>query len=184
MGPRTARTGAAVAAPGGTRSAATDRHWRGAAGCALGCALALTGLTTLLDWGAGTLTPPRALLWLGLGAALFAVLLPPRLTAGRGWLAARGLLRRRVVSTDALVAVRQYPGPSGELVLEDAHGRRLSLDPRVLAADPLLWHELDAGARTSVAEGTLGCGAEVLRELGGRIDGGIAYAVFRASGLS
>ena len=38
-------------------------------------------MTTLVDWDAGTLTPARALLWLALSAALFGVLLPPRVTA-------------------------------------------------------------------------------------------------------
>jgi hypothetical protein len=141
-------------------------------------------MTMLVDWDADTLTAPRALLWLVLSAAVFTVLLPPRVTAGPGWLAARGPLGRRTVRTDALIAVRQYSGASSHLVLRDAHGGRLELDPRVLMADPLLWHELDTGVRRSIERGTLRQGTEVLRRLGHRIDDETALAVLRESGLS
>jgi hypothetical protein len=88
------------------------------------------------------------------------------------------------VRTDALIAVRQYSGASSHLVLRDAHGGRLELDPRVLMADPLLWHELDTGVRRSIERGTLRQGTEVLRRLGHRIDDETALAVLRESGLS
>ncbi|GAA3782985.1 hypothetical protein GCM10022403_016880 [Streptomyces coacervatus] len=141
-------------------------------------------MTMLVDWDADTLTPLRALLWLTLSAAVFTVLLPPRVTAGPGWLAVRGLGRRRTVRTDALVAVGQFSGPSSHLVLRDADGHRLELDPRILAADPLVWHELDTGVRRSLERGTLRQGTDVLRTLGHRIDDETAQAVLRASGLS
>lgn len=161
-----------------------DRHWRGSARFATGCALAFAAMTLLLDWDAGTLTPPRALLWLTLSAALFAVLLPPSVTAGPGWLAVRGPLRRRAVRTDALVSVRQYGGVSSHLVLRDALGNRLELDSRVLVVNPLLWHELDTGVRRSVAHGTLREGTDILRQLGHEIDDETARSVLRASGIS
>lgn len=86
--------------------------------------------------------------------------------------------------TDALVAVRQYGGVSAHLVLCDTHGRRLELDPRVLAANPLIWHELDIGVHRSVDRGTLLQGADVMEKLGHRIDDETVRAVLKASGLS
>lgn len=164
---------------------AVDRGWRRDARRAAGCALAFWAAATLLDLAAGTLTPVRAALWTALAAGLLAVLLPSRLSAGPGWLAARGLLRERRVRTDALVRVSRYGvGVAPTLLLRDADGRRLAVDPRVLAADPLLWHELDAGARASRAAGTLRGGDAVLRDLAARIDDPLARAVFTASGLS
>ncbi|MET7933024.1 hypothetical protein [Streptomyces sp. NPDC005322] len=160
-----------------------DRHWHADARCAVYCALAFAVSTTLLDWGSGGLTPLRADLWAALGAVLFMVLQPPRVTAGDGWLAVRGLLRERRVCTDALVAVCRYGSVTTRLVLRDAYGGFVELDPDVLVANPLLWHRLDAGARRSRERGTLRQGATVLRELGERIDGGTAHDVLKASGL-
>ncbi|MFF4588956.1 hypothetical protein [Streptomyces sp. NPDC001388] len=163
---------------------AGDRHWRDSARTATACALGFCALSLLMDWGAGTLTLLRALLWLTLSAAAFVVLLPPRVTAGPGWLAIRTPWRRCLVRTDALVAVRQYDGVSAHLVLCDTHGGRLELDPRVLAANPLIWHELDTGVHRSVERGTLVHGADVLEQLGHRIDDETTRAVLRASELS
>ncbi|MET8801250.1 hypothetical protein [Streptomyces sp. NPDC004546] len=163
---------------------AGDRHWRGSARLALTCALLFCALSLLVDWDAGGLTPLRALLWVTLSAAVCAVLLPQRVSAGPGWLAVRTPWRRHVVRTDALVSVRQYDGVSSHLVLRDAHGHRLELDPRVLTANPLLWHELDTGVRRSLERGTLLRGADVLHRLGRRIDDETVRAVLRASGLS
>ncbi|MFF9274578.1 hypothetical protein [Streptomyces griseosporeus] len=168
----------------GAPAPAGDRQWRGSARLAAVCALLLCSVTLLADWGAGTLTPPRALLWTALSAALFHILLPPRVTAGPGWLAVRTPWRRQVVRTDALTAVRQYDGVSSHLVLRDEHGHHLELDPRVLAANPLLWHEVDTGARRSLAHGTLRSGADVWERLGHGIDDDLVRAVLRASGLS
>lgn len=165
-------------------SPAGDRHWRGSARLAVGCALAFGTLSALVDWDAGTLTAPRAALWSALSVAVFAVLLPQRVTAGQGWLMARGTLRRRAVRTDALVSVRQYDGVSAQLVLRDAYGHRLELDSRVLSANPFLWHELDTGVRRSLEKGTLLQGEDLLRRLAEQIDGETAQAVLRASGLS
>ncbi|WP_405468178.1 hypothetical protein [Streptomyces canus] len=166
------------------RVMAGDRHWRGSARLAVICALVFCALSLLVDWDAGTLTLLRALLWLTLSATVFAVLLPPQVTAGPGWLEVRTPWRRNLVRTDALVAVRQYSGVSAHLVLRDTHGGRLELDPRVLAANPLIWHELDTGVHRSADRGTLLQGTDVLGQLGHRIDDETARAVLRASGLS
>jgi hypothetical protein len=96
------------------------------------------------------------------------------------------------VRTDALLVVELYGQVAQRLVLWDAYGGRLDLNPRVLAANPLLWHLLDTGARRSRERGTLRSGTDVLRELGmgappsgswGRIDGETARAVLGTSGL-
>ncbi|MGW7424250.1 hypothetical protein ACWGJB_30195 [Streptomyces sp. NPDC054813] len=164
--------------------AAGDRTWRGSARLAVGCALGFGGLTLLVDWDAGTLSPVRALLWVTLSAAILVMLLPARVTAGPGWLAVRGPLRRRTVRTDSLVYVGRYGDVSAHLVLRDTAGNRLELDPNVLHANPLLWHELDTGVRRSVARGTLRRGTEVLTQLGHQIDDTNARAVLKASGLT
>ncbi|MER5182018.1 hypothetical protein ABT009_27300 [Streptomyces sp. NPDC002896] len=160
-----------------------DRHWRDSARFATGCALVLCGMTLLVDWDAGTLTPPRTALWCSLSAMAFAVLLPSRVTADNGWLTVRGPVRRRMVCTDALVAVLQYGDVTSPLVLRDAYGHRLELDPRVLIANPLLWHELDTGAHRSRERGSLCQGGDVLRQLGRHIDDETTQAVLRVSGL-
>ncbi|MEV6483100.1 hypothetical protein [Streptomyces sp. NPDC051576] len=161
-----------------------DRHWRGSARLAVSCALLFCAMSVLVDWDSGSLTPLRALLWVTLSAAVCSVLLPPRVTAGPGWLAVRTPWRRQVIHTDALTAVRQYVGVSSHLVLRDVHGHRLELDPRILTANPLLWHELDTGVRRSLERGTLGLGADVMERLGHHIDDDTVQAVLRASGLS
>ncbi|GHD91073.1 hypothetical protein GCM10010508_38320 [Streptomyces naganishii JCM 4654] len=163
---------------------AGDRHWRGSARLAVSCALIFCALSLLVDWDAGSLTPLRALLWATLSAAVCAVLLPQRVSAGPGWLAVCTSWRRHIVRTDALTAVRQYDGISSHLVLRDVYGHHLELDPRVLTVNPLIWHELDTGARRSLERGTLRQGAEVLHQLGDRIDEETVQAVLRASGLS
>ncbi|MFI0790318.1 hypothetical protein ACH4Q6_32540 [Streptomyces lydicus] len=162
---------------------AVDRHWRAHARRALHYSLAFVGLLMLLDGCSGGLTLPRAALWAALGAVVFTVFLPPRVSAGQGWLAVRGLLGERRVRTDALVAVRRYGRVAAHLVLRDTDGRWLELDPSVLEANPLIWHLLDAGARGSLARGTLRHGMQALEELADRIDGQEARAVLKASGL-
>ncbi|MFG2224908.1 hypothetical protein [Streptomyces sp. NPDC048644] len=180
MGTRTAH---AAPASAGRRGHVVDRHWRADARHALRCSLAFIGLIMLLDWGAGGLTLPRAGLWAGLGGLVLAVLLPSRVTAGDGWLAVRGLVRERRVRTDALVAVRRCGSTAVCLVLRDAHGQWLELDLRVLDANPLIRHLLDAGARRSAERGTLRHGADVVGKLTDRLDGREARAVLKASGL-
>ncbi|SFN68973.1 MULTISPECIES: hypothetical protein [unclassified Streptomyces] len=165
-------------------SAAGDRHWRGSARFATTCALLFCAMSLLVDWDAGSLTLPRTLLWITLSAVVLTILLPPRVTAGPGWLTVTSPWRRHTICTDALVAARQYGVVSSRLILHDALGQRLEVDPGVLAANPLIWHELDTGVRRSVERGTLLQGTDVLAQLGHQIDDETTRAVLRASGLS
>lgn len=160
-----------------------DRRWRADARCAVCPALVFAGMATLLDWASGGLTVERADLWSLLAVVVFTVLRPPRVTVGDGWLTVRGFLRVHRVRTDALAVVWQDGRIATRLLLGDTYGRSAAFDPRVLTADPLLWHELDTGARQSLAHGTLRQGADVLRQLRERIDGGTARAILGASGL-
>ncbi len=177
------RTAPAATTCVGRSDTTVDRHWRAHARRALHCSLAFVGLLVLLDAGSGGLTLPRAGLWAALGAVVFAVFLPARVSAGDGWLAVRGLLGERRVRTDALVTVRRYGGVATHLVLRDARGQWLEVDARVVEANPLIWHLLDAGARASLARGTLRHGKQALEELADRIDGQEARAVLKASGM-
>ncbi len=114
---------------------------------------------------------------------LVAVLRPARVTAGDGWLASRGLLRERRVRTDLLTRVRHVDGVAPRIVLRDVGGGRVELDPRVLRANPLLWHQLDTGARRALDRGLLREGAAVLEALRQRVDGEGAREILRASGV-
>ncbi|KUO12672.1 PH domain-containing protein [Streptomyces sp. DSM 15324] len=161
-----------------------DLHRRGGVRLAAGCALLFGTLAVLVDWDAGTLTGPRAALWLTLTATLFAVLLPPRVTAGPGRLTVHGPLGRRTVRTDSLRSVRRHDGVTTRLVLRDTDGHHVELDARVLATDPFLRHEVDTGVRRSLERGTLRQGELALRRLTEEIDGETVEAVLRASGMS
>jgi hypothetical protein len=137
----------------------------------------------VIDSAAGTASWPRTALWAGLAGVLLVILVPVRVTAGPGWLAAHGILGVRVVRTDRLVSVRWADGVSQRMVLRDADGERVELDPKVLVANPDLWRMLDEDARACVERGTLRCGRTALRGLGERIDRETARTVFRVSGL-
>ncbi|WP_346097856.1 hypothetical protein [Streptomyces olivaceiscleroticus] len=160
-----------------------DRRW--AAGLRDACryAAALLGLLLLLDSASGRLTPLRAALWVVLAVLLFAVLLPPRVTAGPGRLAVRGLLRERRVRTDLLVSVRRTDGVAQRLVLRDLCGGRVEIDPAVLTGDPALWRLVEAGTRRAAERGLLLCGATALRQLTRQVDSETARLVFKVSGL-
>ncbi|MEU4998649.1 hypothetical protein [Streptomyces sp. NPDC021622] len=160
-----------------------DRTWAGDARSAAGCAALLFGLLLVLDAATGRLDVRGALLWLGLAALLFAVLTPPRVRARPEALVSRGLLRRRSVRLDGLVAVRRDDGIAPRLVLRDASGGQVVLDPGVLIANPPLWRLVADGARTSAERGSLLCGATALRRIAERVEHDRAEAVFRASGL-
>ncbi|GGX23509.1 hypothetical protein [Streptomyces chryseus] len=160
-----------------------DEDWTGDARSAVLCATLLLVLLLLLDGGSGRLTAPRAALWTALAILLLVVLLPARVTARAGRLSSRGLLRERSVRTDRLVAVRWSDGVPHRLILRDTDGGRVEVDPRVLSANPQLWHQLDTGARTSSRRGTLRCGATAMRRLARRLDGESARSVFELSGL-
>lgn len=161
----------------------TDRGWAADLRAAAFCSCALFSLSTLVDLGAGTLTAPRSGLWAGLAVLLYAVLHPVRVTAGPGWLAVRGPLRRRHVCTGLLTTVRISETVAARLVLCDSLGNRVEFDPKVLAANPLLLHRLDTGARRSRAAGLLRSGSAELGRLLARLERGQARAVFEASGL-
>lgn len=162
---------------------AYDRLWERDLRSSLRCAGALLALLLLIDGAAGSLTPLRAALWAVLAALLFLVLYPSRVAAGEGWLSTRGPLRRHRVRTDHLVSVRCLDGVGQRLVLRDAFGARAEIDPRVLVANPPLWHRLDEDARRSARRGSLTCGETALRRVSERIDRETARTVFTMSGL-
>ncbi|MEE1740536.1 hypothetical protein [Streptomyces sp. BE147] len=158
-----------------------DSHWPGEFRAACGCAVLFLGLLLTVDGGDGGLTAPRVALWSGLALLLFVILLPPRVTAGHGWLESRGPLRRQRVRTDLLVSARWSGGVVRRLVIRDADGGLTELDPRVLAANPALWHLVDTAARSSQAHGYLRYGESALSELSRHIDGATARTIFRIS---
>ncbi|MEV7191249.1 hypothetical protein AB0N81_05495 [Streptomyces sp. NPDC093510] len=161
----------------------SDRGWAADVRAAVFCALALFGLVLLIDWANGTLDPVRACLWVPLSALLYLVLHPVRVTAGPGWLAVRGLGRRKHVCTGLLTAVRHSGGVAARLVLCDSLGNRVELDPQILVDNPLLLHRLDTGARAARDAGLLRTGHAELRRLVERADGAAARGVFEASDL-
>jgi hypothetical protein len=161
-----------------------DRRWAGDLFSAVRCGAVLLGLLLLIDWGAGTLSLRRGALWSALAVLLFLVLCPDRVLAGEGWLSSRRLLRTRRVRTDRLVSVRCLDGITQRLVLKDAHGERVELDPRVFVHNPDLWHRLHEDALTSLAHGSLLCGATALDQVSERIERETARTVFKVSDLN
>ncbi|MEV0096659.1 hypothetical protein [Streptomyces sp. NPDC050738] len=160
-----------------------DRAWGRDLRDAAFCAVALLAMLLIVDGGRGSLSALRGGMWAALAALLFVVLYPPRVSAGEGWLAVRGLLGERRVCTAQLTLVRHSGGVAPRLVLLDALGNRVEIDPEVLVGNPLLWHRLDAGVRSARERGVLRSGSGVMEALAERIDGEEAQAVFRASGL-
>ncbi|WP_328960530.1 hypothetical protein [Streptomyces virginiae] len=73
---------------------------------AIGVASLLHSALLAMDAGFGKLDATRGVLWTGLAALLFVILLPSRVSAGPGLLSARGLLVGDTVRTDSLVSVR------------------------------------------------------------------------------
>lgn len=114
----------------------------------LAAALALGAVT-------GGLTAPAAALWAVAAAALFAVLVPPRITADGGVLTVRTPLRTRRVRLDELAAARVEGHTARRALLRDTAGRRVELDAYLPAECPLLRHALDAGLRRSYTAGLL-----------------------------
>ncbi|MFI6470851.1 hypothetical protein ACIBL5_11460 [Streptomyces sp. NPDC050516] len=167
----------------GAEAVVYDTTWAGEARSAAGCAGVLLGLLLAIDTAAGTLSVVRAGLWSVLAALLFVVLWPARVSVGPGRLVSRGLLRRAEVRTDRLVSVRWSDGVAQRLMLRDTEGHRAELDPKVLVANPPLWHVLDRDARTSLDQGVLRCGETALRQVAARVDRETARTVFKLSGL-
>lgn len=147
------------------------------------CGLLLFGALVLLDWGLLRLTVVRAGWWAALAVLLLIILTPPRVSAADGRLDARGLMTYHRVRTDRLVTIRVSEGVTPRLILTDTSGGRLVLDPGVLVANPLLWHQLDQGAHRSTEQGTLRCGMPVLERLGRRIDDEVCHGILRTSGM-
>ncbi|MBC9731181.1 hypothetical protein [Streptomyces sp. TRM68367] len=121
--------------------------------------------------------------WAVASGLLLIVLTPPRVRAEQHEWEARGLFTCQRVRTDRLATVHMSEGVAQRLVLRDTQGERLVLDPRVLVANPLLWHALDNGARRSIVRGTLVCGSDVLDRLGQRIDNTVCQGILESSGL-
>ncbi|WP_225097342.1 hypothetical protein [Streptomyces sp. CoH27] len=167
----------------GSGVVANDQDWRQEWWSAVRCAGVLLALLLLVDWGSGRGALWRTALWCAISGLLFAVLYPARISAGTDWLAARRLGRERRVRTDLLISVRCLDGISPRLLLRDALGGHVEIDPEVLARNPRLWHLLDEGARKAAASGVLLCGETALRRLSSRLDRETALGVFRASGL-
>lgn len=160
-----------------------DRYWARELRGAVLYGVLLFGALVLLDWRLAQLTAVRAGWWAALAVLLLIILTPPRVSAAAGALDARGLMTHRRVRTDRLATVRMSEGVSQRVILTDASGGRLMLDPRVLIANPLLWHQLDQDARRSLEQGTLRCGMPVLERLGRRIDSELCRGVLRASSM-
>ncbi|MGW6022498.1 hypothetical protein [Streptomyces sp. NPDC055099] len=159
MGLRTASAEAEAQPP---EHVAHDRRWSADLRDTTLCAGVLLALLIVVDAARGGLTLPRTALWLALAVLLFAVLLPPKVSASQGWLASRGLLRTKRVRTDRLISVRWIDGVAQRLVLRDLYGTRVEIDPTVLTANPDLWALLEHGARSSCEAGLMTCGATAL----------------------
>jgi hypothetical protein len=160
-----------------------DDRWPSEARVAGGCAALLFGLLLAVDAAAGALSTAHVAAWCFLAVLLFVVMLPRRIRAGEGWVASRGLLREQRIRTDRLVSVRWPEGVGRRLVLRDADGGRVELDPRALLASPQLWHRVETDAMACLDAGTLLYGADTLRRVSERLDRDTARTVFRASGL-
>ncbi|MCH5674626.1 hypothetical protein [Streptomyces gilvus] len=169
--------------PHGPGHAVYDRRWRGDLLGSVRCSAALLGTLFLIDWGRGTLSAGRAVLWTALAVLLFVVLCPVRVSADEGRLTSRRLLRTRRLRTDLLTSMRIQDGITQRLVLRDAFGGRVELDPQVLVDNPDLWHRLHTDARRSLTQGTLLCGATALGAVSERVERETARMVFRVSGL-
>ncbi|WP_232544027.1 hypothetical protein [Streptomyces buecherae] len=164
------RPAAAQAAGGAATARRVIRgaHWRGELRFAVGLAALLLAALLLVDLANGTLDAARGLCWAGLSLLLLAVLVPPRVTAGEGWLATRGVWRTRSVRTDLLVTVRLVGGVTPRLLLRDARGATVWINPRALVTDPALWRQVERGARMAQRRRVLRGGAWLLAELGRR----------------
>ncbi|GHE84095.1 hypothetical protein GCM10018785_59970 [Streptomyces longispororuber] len=169
--------------PPGPDDVVADRRWAADLRDAVLCAVALFALIDLVDFAAGTLSAARAGLWAALSVLLYVVLHPVRVTAGPGWIAVRGPLRRRHVCTNLLTSVHVSETVAARLVLRDSLGHRVEFDPKVLADNPLLLHRLDGGARAAARSGLLRTGACELGQLVARVERGCARAVFEVSGM-
>ncbi|MFH7597889.1 hypothetical protein WDV06_22685 [Streptomyces racemochromogenes] len=171
----------ADAASSGPR--AHDLLWAAEMRSAVGVASLLCTALFCVDAASGRLDVTRGALWTGLAFLVFAIMLPHRVSVRPGLLSARRMLGTDTVRTDSLVSVRWSDGVSQRLILRDAQGGRVEIDPAVLVRNPAVWHLLDTDSRTSIRRGTLREGAAALRELARRIDRETARTVFKVSGM-
>ncbi|WP_420078759.1 hypothetical protein ACN6AT_05780 [Streptomyces sp. JL4002] len=162
---------------------AHDVRWAGERRSALSVAFLLFTALFAADSGFDTLDPTRGAAWTGLAGLVFVILYPSRVSVRPGLLSTRGLLMTDTVRTDRLVSVRWSDGMAQRLVLRDAEGSQVEIDPAVLVRNPAMWHLLDADARASIRRGTLLSGVSALQELSERIDRETARTVFKVSGL-
>ncbi|WP_103507593.1 hypothetical protein [Streptomyces sp. SM13] len=160
-----------------------DVQWHSQARAAAGYAVLVTLLGLFVDAVGTGLTAPRATAWTGLAATLFVILLPPRVSVAPGRLTVRGSASTRTVHTDELVSLRWPIDVSERVAVRDGHGTHAELDLRLLLANPPLWLQLEADARTSQDRGTLIHGSPCLDRLARRIDAETAHTVFGFSRL-
>jgi hypothetical protein len=161
-----------------------DREWTADLRTTLVCVGSFLALLVLVDAAAGTFTVARAAMWVGLALLLFLVLVPPRVTAGEGWLAVRTLRGNRCVRTDRLVSAHTSGHACQRLVLRDALGGRVEFDSQVLIANPALWHRLDTNAHSTACDDHATVRLAALRRLSERIDRETVRAVFKISGMA
>ncbi|MFB6839654.1 hypothetical protein [Streptomyces sp. NPDC056361] len=160
-----------------------DGEWAGEARAAAGCAGLLLAVALTVEACDSGLNLPAVLLWIALAVVLFVVLLPARVVAAPGRLTVRTLWTRTVVRTDRLATLHWSDGIERRLVLTDVDGGRARIELRVVLANPSLWLLLEADARSSLANGTLGDGVRDLDRLARRVERDTARSVFTISGL-
>ncbi|MEV3932294.1 MULTISPECIES: hypothetical protein [unclassified Streptomyces] len=160
-----------------------DVQWLSEARAAAGYAVLVALLGLFVDAVGTGLTAPRAMAWTGLAATLLVILLPPRVSVTPGRLTVRSLASTRTVHTDELVSLRWPIDVSERVALRDEHGTHAELDLRLLFANPSLWLQLEADARTSQGRGTFVHGFPCLDRLAIRIEAETAHTVFRVSRL-
>ena len=136
-----------------------------AARARLGGRSVLLGLLGFLAFGVvfavvrGVRADTAHLLWVGAlvaGVAAWLSLQQSRteLSAGPGWLAVRGLLRRRWVRTDQLRSVQVHrPGFERVLTLRDTDGRKVAVLLSDLRLEPRLQRTVAQDVRTSLEAG-------------------------------
>ncbi|MFJ7179254.1 hypothetical protein ACIQXA_23285 [Streptomyces massasporeus] len=159
-----------------------DVQWPAEARAAAGHAGLAALLALFVDTVGAGLTVPRAMAWTGLAAVLFVILLPPRVSVAPGRLTVQGLTSTRTVHTNRLVSLRWPIDVSERMALRDEHGTHAELDLRLLLANPPLWLQLEADARTSQDLGTLQH-SSCLDRLARRIDTETAHTVLKVSGM-
>ncbi|MCA1710608.1 MAG: hypothetical protein LC789_02785 [Actinobacteria bacterium] len=118
--------------------------------------------------------PPPAGVWgiIGLGVLFIGLkLLRDEISAGPGWFASQGLVRRRWVRTDQLVkATAGRSGIDRIVVLTDRDGRRVGVLYSALATDRDLRQRVAQDVRRSVDDGLV-LGAAAARALGAERQG-------------